>query len=589
MTDSRAARTRAGGRLSWLLLLGAALTSCTAVIEPSDANVVGVSGGSGMQAGSAGAAGVAGAAGGPPVTAACTPLTPVSRRVWRLSVEQFGNSVRDLLGLAKAPALNNNGGTSQYAFFSDDSATVDANLQFSIYETVRDLMPQITPKIAQLTACTAGEANEACAQRFAKSFGGKAFRRGLDDGEVTALMQVYSAEGNNTDFATGIGLMIQALLQSPSFLHRTELGPTTLAPDTAGVTSLNPFEVATQLSFLLTNSTPDSALLAAASDGTLATNEGVSAQIDRMLKLDVVRQNITNITLDWFNVNQLVIKTKAASFFESLPMADQLNQPAIQADLLASTQKFIQDVLWNGSGKIGDLVTSQKVFVNKRLATLYGYDFTGQTPDQFVAVTDTHRAGLLTQPAFLWSMSDPASTSIVHRGRFIHDDVVCQDPGPGPGALLDDPTIQAKLAMLPTELDKSQYRMATALCRGCHAQIDPYALVLQNFDAIGAWRTVADGVPVDPTGAYAAPSPLANQTLVGPVAFAKALVDGNLLTNCAAQKIASYVIGRMIRVAATCEVRDIQSKFAQTDGSMTSLFRQVALAKFTRERTGGAQ
>jgi len=535
---------------------------------------------------SPGTVGPAGGGGTSTTSDDCTPLDAVPRRIWRLSVDQFGNAVRDLLGLAQPPALNNNGGTAEYAFFSDDSAVVDAQLQFSIYQATKSILTQIAPRIPALAACTSGEQPQACAQRFAQSFGEKAFRRPLDADEVTALMQVYSAEGANTDFNTGIGLMIQATLLSPSFLHRTELGPTTLAANATGTTTLNPYEVATQLSFLFTNSTPDSPLLTAAADGTLATSDGLETQIDRLLKLDAVKQNISSITLDWFNVRQLFSKAKDPSFFMGLPTADR-DPSLLESDLLTSTQRFIDDVLWNGSGKISDLVLSQRVFVNQRLATLYGYQFTGQSPDQFVSVEDNRRAGMLTQPAFIWSMSDPGVTSIVKRGKFIHDDVVCQDPVPSPGNLLNDPAIQAKLAMLPTELDKSHYRMSTQPCVGCHAQMDPYALVLQNFDPIGGYRTVADGVAVDPTGAFSAPSPVAPATLTGPAQFAQALVSKSLLSNCAVQKISSYIIGRMIRDSSTCEVEAIQKSFAQTDGTMTSLFRAVALAQFTRQRAGG--
>jgi len=197
--------------------------------------------------------------------------------------------------------------------------------------------------------------------------------------------------------------MIQALLMSPSFLHRTELGAGNGAPAT-GTTTLNPYEVATQLSFLFANSSPDAALLAAATDGSLATPQGISDQVDRMLKLAAVKQNIRDITVGWFNVNQLFIKTKDPSFFMGLAAADQ-DQSSIESDLITSTQKFIDDVLWNGSGKIADLLTSPRVFVNQRLATLYGYSFTGSAPDQFVGVDDPHRAGMLTQPAFIWAMS----------------------------------------------------------------------------------------------------------------------------------------------------------------------------------------
>ena len=173
------------------------------------------------------AAGLGGCGGGDKVLTPhtnCAQLDAIPRRLWRLSAMQYGNAVKDLLGLDTAPVLSNNGGTSQYAFFSDDAAGVDSNFQFSIFQTVESTMAQIAPQIPQLAACKAGEDPTACAQRFAQSFGSRALRRPLSDDEVTALMGPFN-EGANTDFNTGISLMIEALLQSPSFLFRTELGP----------------------------------------------------------------------------------------------------------------------------------------------------------------------------------------------------------------------------------------------------------------------------------------------------------------------------------------------------------------------------
>ena len=512
---------------------------------------------------------------------------PLPRRLWRLSAEQWGNAVRDVLGLTQAPTLNNNGGTSDYAFFSDDSVGVDANFQFSVYQAVQAVMTQVTPNIPQLAACNAGEAPQACAQRFAQTFGQKAFRRPLDASEVTALLATYT-EGATQDFNTGIGLMIQALLQSPSFLYRTELGPSNLVADANGnvpPSTLTPYEVASQLGFLFANTIPDSALLDAAASGALATPQGVAAQVDRLLALDMVKQNIDRIVVDWFNVRQLFSKTKDPSYFSGLATADQ-DQTLLQGDVFTSAQRYVDSVLWAPGGKVNDLLTSQSVFVNPRLGQLYGLSVTGAA-DQFVAMTDPLRSGMLTQPAFLWSMSDPTATSIVKRGKFIHDDVICVDPGPGPGNILSDPAVQAKLAMLPTEIEKSDYRLSTQPCMSCHSQIDPYARVLENFGPIGQYRTVADGVPVDPTANFS--SPLPTGPITGAASFAKTLVDNKLLTSCGVQKIASYTLGRMIRVRATCEIQQVHGAFEQSDGSISSLFRNVALASFTRARAGGAQ
>ncbi len=516
----------------------------------------------------------------------CTQLDAIPRRLWRLSAMQYGNAVKDLLALDTAPVLSNNGGTSQYAFFSDDAAGVDSNFQFSIFQTVEATMAQIAPQLPQLAACKAGEDPTACARRFAQSFGARAFRRPLGDDEVTALMGPFN-EGSNTDFNTGIGLMIEALLQSPSFLFRTELGP----PEAVGstdATTLTPYETASQLSFLFRNSIPDAPLLAAAANGSLGTDKGIAQQVDRLLTLPEVGTNLNRIVGEWFNIRQVFSKIKGDQLLSTLS-DDQRDQVAIQNDLYYSAQLFLNDIMWTGSRRISDLLTSPKVYVNQRLATLYGYPFSGD-PNRFVAVTppDNLHAGILTQPNILWGLSNPTDTSIVKRGRFVHDDLICEDPAPSPGALLSQPDIVALLATLPTEIDKSNYRLSHDPCRGCHSLIDPYARVLENFGPAGAYRTVADDVPVDPTADFSN-SPLATQSITGAPAFARTVNGNQLFTQCAVQKMSSYAIGRMIRVNQTCQTLDLHDEFQQTDGSISSLFRKVATAAFLRPRSGGAQ
>jgi len=124
-------------------------------------------------------------AGGTGATGVCTALNPLQRRLWRLSVEQFQNSLKDLLQLATPPQLSNRGGEAQWAFFSDVSLGVDDQFQFALYQLVESVLPMIP---ASLTACTSGEAPTACATRIAKDFGAKAFRRPLAADEIAALV-----------------------------------------------------------------------------------------------------------------------------------------------------------------------------------------------------------------------------------------------------------------------------------------------------------------------------------------------------------------------------------------------------------------
>ncbi|MES1204370.1 MAG: DUF1592 domain-containing protein [Pseudomonadota bacterium] len=543
--------------------------------------------------GNGGAAGANGSGGsGPP----CVMLPPIEQRVWRLSATQYSNATRDLLTLTTSPTVESStDGVSAYALFSDVSLTVSDSFLFSgFYQTAENIITQIAPRLAQIATCNTGEAPTVCATRFAADFGLRAFRRPLDATEVTNLMKVYT-QGAMTDFNTGISLMIEALILSPSFLYRTELGPTTLAAGASGM--LTPYEVATQLGFLFLNSAPDVLLMKAAAatgDMGLGTPAGIMAQVDRLLALTATKTNLTNVVTNWFSIGQLGDKAnKDPAQLATLAAADR-DQPAIVGELLASAQQFVDDTLWtNPAGKVTDLLTSQKVFVNKRLATLYGLPFSGATPATFVSTTwpaAQQRIGILTQPSFLWAVSAASETSIVKRGQFIHDDVVCQDPLPPP-IDLSTPSALAIIAMGDSEVTKSDARMApTAVCSGCHAQMDNYSRILQNFGPVGAYRTVDEANrPINTSVTFSGSSPLAPMTIAGPTAFGQALMSTKVLAGCGVQKMASYAVGNMIRKYNTCELQELRTQFDQSDGTMSSLFKKLAAANFVRARVGGAK
>jgi hypothetical protein len=550
---------------------------------------------SGTGATGTGAGGAVGAGGGTATPVACAPLAPISRRLWRLSSQQYANAARDLLALT-APVLVSStaDGSSAYALVNDVSLAVNDQLLFNgFYQTAENVITQITPRLAQITACTPGEVLTACATRFAQTFGAKVFRRPIAAAEVTDLMKVYTA-GAATDFNTGVGMMIEALLLSPSFLYRTELGSSTLTGTTYSDTTLTPYEVATQLGFLFLDSTPDATLLTAAAapgDAGLGTPAGIMAQVTRMLALPAVKTNLTGVISNWFSLGQLSDKAnKVPSFLTGLPTASQ-DQTVLVGDLLASAQQFIADTLWtNPAGKLTDLLTSQKVFVNQRLATLYGLP--PVTGTGFVAATwptTQARIGLLSQPSFLWAISGADTTSIVLRGKFIHDDVICQDPLP-PKIAFDDPALAAILAMGDSEETKSDVRLSQSFCKGCHANMDPYSRVLENFDAIGKYRTVDEaGRPVNSTASLLPPNPLAPATLSGSADLGQLLSSSKLFAGCGVQKMASYATGAVIRTYNTCELNDLRAKLDQSNGTVTSLFSQLAAASFVRARAGGVQ
>lgn len=561
--------------------------------------------GTGGATGTGGSVGTGGTGG---TGVACAPLPAIPRRLWRLSVEQWGAAVKDLLGLTTAPVLSNRGGQAQYAFFSDATLGVDPQFQFALYQASQnDVLPAIQSRLTTLVPCTGTTAAQlkTCAQTFAQSTGAKAFRRPLSTAEVTDLMAVYDS-GAMTDHATGVSLIIQAMITSPSFVYRTELGPTTLAANASGVypdTTLNPYEIAAQLGFMFLNSLPDAALTASAADGSIATTAGLNTQIDRLLALPAVRANLTNIIIDWFNVRQMFDKgNKDTALLSTLASADR-DQVAITNELYQSTQQFVTDVLWTSGGTMNDLITSQKVFLNKRLSTLFpGVTFSGTAPANnttFVAGTwpaAQGRSGMLTQPSFLWSASDPAKTSIVKRGKMIHDDVVCQDVLPPPIDLgspqalnvigCKSPDGTTSLSTCDSEILESDARMMYPPCKTCHAQMDLYSRVLQNFGPIGNYRTTDEANrAINASVTFTAP-PLAPTMVAGSVGFGQLLAQSGVIKDCSVQKVASYALGSMIRTYNTCEVNDLR---AQNDGKIGTLFKQVAMANILRARKGGAK
>jgi len=602
-----------------LVSLAAALGCGSTADSPATTNPSGgaSSAGNPSSGGQAGAvsnpSGGGASSGGSGSGTACTSLSPLQRRLWRLSVEQYQVAVKDLLKLPKAPLLSNRGGEAQWAFFSDVSLSVDDTFEYALYQVVEDLLPTIP---ASVTACNSGEAATACATRIAKDVGSRAFRRPLTDDELAGLVtnSAQPASGSNaavaaapfaaagSDTQTGIKLMIEAILLSPSFIYRTELGPSTLTPDASGnypATTLTPYEVATQLAFTFLGSIPDQGLEAAAADSGpngLGSTSGISAQVDRLLKLPAVQQNLTTIVAGWFNIGQLFLKTHDTSFLASLPAADQMDQTGVQSDLYSSAQQLISDVLWTKSGKVTDLLATSKGYFNSRLAALFpGVTFPNGAPTSATTFVEgtwpdaQKRVGLLTDPSYFWAQSDPAANSIVRRGKAIHDDIICADPLPPP-VDLSTPSAQAVIAMGDSEVTKSDARMSTQPCTGCHRQMDPYSRVMQHFDPIGNYREKDEaGRAIDTSVTFVTPSPLAPQSVAGPTELAQALIASGHLSGCAVQKMTSYLIGSMIQKYDTCEVETIRSEFAKTDGTLASLFKTVVVADFVRARAGGAK
>jgi len=551
-------------------------------------------GGSGANGPTGGSAGAGGSA------SACVPLTPIPRRVLALQPAQFGNAVRDLLALPSAvrpiagstPALPNAADVS-----------IDSSYLYALYVAAGMAVSQAAPRAAALAGCAAGETDAACAGRFAREFGRKAFRRALDDVEVSDILQVFATVcpgpspscASPADFSAAISLMTKAFILAPSFLYRTELGPRTLTASAAGRfpdTTLTPDEVATQLGFLLLGSTPDAGLLAAADSGALATPTGIASEVARLLALPPAQTNVSDLVTRWLGVDQLAAAAnKDPALLAALPAADQ-DQAVLTTELRVSWDQTLAETLWSKpTAKVTDLLTAPTFFADWRLATLYGVA-AYSTPDPLNEVpwpATQPRAGVLTHPAFLWSVSDPRNTRIVRRGQVVHDAIVCQDPVP-PEPELNSAEARAVISTGDSEATRSDARLASGkLCAdGCHSELDPYGRILQAFDAIGTFRQVDEaGRPVDSTATLTASSPLGAMTVSGPVAFSQALVASGVFAGCAVQRLFEAAVATRVNQRNSCQLEELRATFEQSDGTMTSLLTELSSSDFARARAGG--
>jgi hypothetical protein len=518
----------------------------------------------------------------------CSPTASVRPRLYRLSATQYGNALRDLLGLAQSPEVV--GDTeATLLFYPRDDAPVQASVAEGFSRASQDALRNLD--VAALSGCgtapaAAGDGAEAiaCARSFLEDFASRAFRRPLDELDREAIFagaESPFAVGAVRGVDNGIRLALEAVLNAPSFVYRRELG-------SAGG-RLSSLETAEQLAFLLRDSVPDAELFEAGLSDQLQTPEQITAQLDRMLADPVVQANITRVVGAWFGADRVLQVSKDPTVFPAF------NAQNLQTELFDSLQHFIHDVLWNGSGSMGELLSSPHVFLNSRLAAAYGLPFPGTDPDEFLAYDMTgQRAGVLTQPALMAAFSSSLETSIVKRGLFVVRRAMCLPQPPAPTPEIFALAIEQSSDLTRTEKEKADYRADPANpCAGCHGLIDPYGRVFENYDAIGRYRTeLLTGQPVEAAATMQeqvvlAPEARENdedftELVTGAVDFAARMAQTEQFAFCGSRQLLSYALGR--DVDESCVKEELQRGAIHREMTISEVIRNVVLNDLTRRR-----
>jgi hypothetical protein len=333
-----------------------------------------------------------------------------------------------------------------------------------------------------------GKHNEAaCPRRIVTSFLSRAFRRSAAAVEVEKYLGFYSLARKNGDpFEEGIATALQAILVAPEFLFRVEKDPQ--GPNPA---SIQPYELASRLSYFLWSSQPDDELLRVAGSGALSRPEVQQAQVIRMLRDPKSFALVENFGGQWLQFRNIdVVRPDPGQF----PLFDD----GLRLAMRRETELFLDSVV-RDDGSILQLLDASYSFLNERLARFYGVP--GVTGPEFrrVDMSSTPRGGgILAHASLLTVTSYSTRTSPVLRGKWILETLLnAPPPAPPPGV---PPLEDSKAGVNATLRQQMEAHRKSPICSSCHSQMDPLGFGLENFDAIGHWRTADGKAPVDSSG-----------------------------------------------------------------------------------------
>lgn len=522
---------------------------CTGVLNGADpGGSVGVAG-SGSASGGSSTAGTGGVAdlGGP------------GRVVMhRLNVTEYNNTVRDLLGTQLTLPESFPADLTAHSFDNVAVALIMTDAAFAYYsDTAKRLAAEaLTPeRRSRLFDCDVAVMKEVCVSSMLARFLPQAWRRPTEAGDVEGLVRLFTdnkSAGDSDDQA--LTRVLQAVLVSAEFLFRIERNT-----GVAGVRALDGYEIASRLSYFLWSSMPDADLFAAAASGALQTPDGVAAQVTRMLADPRAAAFGENFGGQWLPIRALAEVVPDARAY---PEFDE----ELRAAMRAETHRFFLDVA-SGAKSFKDLLSTSSGYVNDRLAQHYGLPTSGSTEPVFRELSPG-RGGLLTQGTFLTVNAYPDESNPVRRGKWILANLFCQEPPAPPPDVQREPPPQQGVS----RKERLASHRTDPICASCHNLMDPLGLALEQYDGIGQFRTVDNGVTIDPSGQL-----LDGTVITDAVSLQLALAENPRIAACVAQHLFTYALGRAPRIGSGFDDNTIE-QLSKTFNDSGQLFPQLMQA-----------
>jgi hypothetical protein len=383
---------------------------------------------------------------------------------------------------------------------------------------------------------------------------------------------VTKARKRGETFESAIALALRAILVSPDFLFRIEVERPAAAGEPAP--RINGHELASRLSYFLWASMPDEELLRCAEAGTLRDPEVLAAQTRRMLQDPKARALVDAFAGQWLQFRALESVTPDRERFPGF-------ENNLRFSMRRETELFFEDIV-REDRSILELIDGRYSFLNERLARHYGVPGVQGQEFRRVALDGTPRGGVLTHGSVLTVSSYATRTSPVLRGKWVLDNLLAAPPPDPPAGVprLDESTVGVSQSLR----QQLEAHRAQATCIACHSRMDPLGFGLENFDAVGAWRTEDGKFPVDAAGSL--PD---GRSFAGPDDL-KAILrqDSDEFTRCVTEKLLTYALGRGLERYDRRTVKAIARRVAENDHRFSALVIEIAKSLPFQMRKGPA-
>lgn len=488
----------------------------------------------------------------------CDTVQTGVRRLWRLTPAQYDTSIRETLGVDGSWGAGFPADEVVLGFRNNaDALRMTGLLADKVQAAAEDIAASVS--FARFDGCANQSIDAACMRTLTERIGERLFRRPLTAADVDR----YVALGD-------MHWVLTAMLQSPHFLYRSELG----TREASGRYALGDFEIASELSFMLWNGPPDDALFEAARNSQLHEPGQIRVHVSRMLQSEKARAVVRGFVFEWLGLSAIATVPKDTMRYPELT-------PEVRAAMIEEAERFVDHVMFVGDGSITALLTEPTTFLDERLAAFYGTS-AGDSSWPATDLSQQERAGILTLGGTMMLHARSNDSSPIHRGKLIREKLLCQElQPPPPGIVVQPPPLD------PTKTSRERYAEHSSVepCRSCHRLMDPIGLAFEHFDGAGRYRADDNGLPIDVRGEIEL-SPRSNGTFVGTAGLIDKLADSEDVRDCFALQWMRYAYGMGDEPRSRCVADRISAAWRASEGTLTAIVGILADAEQLRYRDG---